>query len=81
MLNQEQLCQKIQSIYPDIGKCGMDLDVVYDDEAQSTVIKLRKGNKTVRHFLSDEDAEACLEGRQCVALGIEVAQLRDERYL
>ena len=46
----------------------------------SQVIHLRKGNKTVRHYLLEEDAEACMAGQQCVALGLEVAQLRDERY-
>lgn len=80
MLTTNQLCEKIRSIYPDIGECGIEIDVTYDTDQQSTVIHLCKGNKTVKHYLSDEDAEACMAGRQCVALGIEIAQLRDERY-
>jgi hypothetical protein len=81
MLDKKALCEKIISIYPDIGECGMDIDVDYDAEKQSTVIHLRRGNKTVKHYLPDEDAEACMAGKQCVALGVEIAQLRDERYL
>lgn len=81
MLDKEALCEKIISIYPDIGKCGIDIDVDYDVNKQSTVIHLRSGNKSVKHYLPDQDAEACMAGRQCVALGVEVAQLRDERYL
>jgi hypothetical protein len=81
MLNKGELCEKIKSIYPDIGECGIDIDVDYDNEKQATVVYLRKDNKEVKHYLPDEDAEACMSGKQCVALGVEIAQLRDERYL
>ncbi len=81
MIDKAELCEKIRVIYPDIGECGIDIDVAYDAEKQSTVVFLRKGEKQVKHFLPDEDAEACLAGKQCVALGVEIAQLRDERYL
>lgn len=80
MIDNAELCAKIKSIYPDIGECGIDIDVDYDEQKQSTVVYLRKGNKEVKHYLPDEDAEACIAGKQCVALGVEVAQLRDERY-
>lgn len=79
--DKAQLCEKIRSIYPDIGECGIDIDVDYDDELKSTVVYLRKGDKTVKHYLPDEDADACLAGKQCVALGVEIAQMRDDRYL
>ena len=81
MIDKAELCEKIKTIYPDIGECGIDIDVDYDDEKQSTVVYLRSGNKEVKHYLPDEDADACLAGKQCVALGVEIAQLRDERYL
>jgi hypothetical protein len=81
MVDNAKLCDKIRSIYPDIGECGIDIEVDYDEEKQSTVVYLRKGNKKVKHYLPDGDADACMMGKQCVALGVEIAQLRDERYL
>jgi hypothetical protein len=81
MINKNLLCEKIKSIYPDIGECGIDIDVDYDEEKKSTVVHLCKGNKSIKHYLPDEDADACMAGRQCVALGVEIAQLRDDRYL
>ena len=81
MVDKAELCEKIKSIYPDIGECGIDIKVEYDEEKQSTVVYLHKDNKTVKHYLPDEDAKACMDGKQCVALGVEIAQLRDERYL
>jgi hypothetical protein len=80
MVDKAELCEKIKSIYPDIGECGIDIEVDYDREQKSTVVYLHKGNKKVKHFLPDEDAEACMAGKQCVALGVEIAQLRDDRY-
>lgn len=32
MYDANELCEKITSIYPDIGICGIDIDVCYDDE-------------------------------------------------
>ncbi len=81
MVDKAELCEKIKSIYPDIGECGIDIKVEYDDEKKSTVVYLQKGNKTIKHYLPEEDADACMDGKQCVALGVEIAQLRDERYL
>lgn len=80
MYDKEKICDKIKSIYPDIGECGIDLEVDYDETQKSLVVYLRKGNKEVKHFLPSEDADACLEEKKCVALGLEIAQLRDERY-
>ena len=81
MVDKAALCEKIKSIYPDIGECGIDIKVEYDDEKQVTVIYLRRDNKEVKHYLPDEDADSCMAGNQCVALGVEIAQMRDERYL
>lgn len=30
MHDKKELCEKIKSIYPDIGECGIDVDVEYD---------------------------------------------------
>ena len=76
MINKEELCQKITSIYPDIGQCGIDVQVQYDEEQKRWVVDLRKNGHKLKTFLEDGDAEKCLEGIQCVSLGIEIAQLR-----
>jgi uncharacterized protein (UPF0335 family) len=77
MYDKAEICDKIKSIYPDIGECGIDVKVDYDQDQDSLVVYLRKDNKEVKHYLPNEDADACLLGQQCVALGVEIAQLRD----
>ena len=43
MIDKAELCQKIQEIYPDIGDCGIDVDVAYDAENQRWTVDLKKG--------------------------------------
>ncbi len=76
MIDKKQLCAKIAELYPDIGECGIDIDVEYDEEKQAWVVDLKKEQFELKTFLEDGDADKCMLGQQCVSLGIEIAQLR-----
>jgi len=76
-MNKDELCHKIEQIYPDIGTCGIDVKVDYDDKNERWKVFLKKDNKSLETFLEPGDAELCLEGKQCVSLGIEISQLKD----
>ena len=76
MIDKEELCKKITDIYPDIGQCGIDVQVEYDEAQKRWIVDLKKDGHELKTFLEDGDAEKCLKGIQCVSLGIEIAQLR-----
>jgi hypothetical protein len=76
MYSNEALCNKIAELYPDIGNCGIDITVQYDYEKKIWGIDLKKGNHRLKHHLEIPDADACMEGKQCVSLGLEIAQLK-----
>ncbi len=76
MIDKQQLCDKIIELYPDIGACGIDVDVTYDENKKSWVVDLKKDQFELKTYLEDGDADKCMLGQQCVSLGIEVAQLR-----
>ena len=76
MMSKEELCRKITELYPDIGGCGIDLQVNYSDEKKAWMVDLKKGSHELRHYLEDPDAKDCMEGKQCVSLGLEIAQLK-----
>jgi hypothetical protein len=82
MYDKEELCKKIKEIYPDIGECGIDIDVKFDEKQKAWVVHLKKDNRELKTFLEDTDAEQCMDGKQCVSLSIEINQLKDsiERY-
>ena len=76
MVEKEQLCAKLVELYPDIGACGIDVDVDYDEEKKAWIVDLKKGSFELKTHLEDGDADKCMLGQQCVGLGIEIAQLR-----
>jgi hypothetical protein len=76
MIDKAQLCAKIIELYPDIGQCGIDVDVTYDKQKKAWIVDLRKDRFELKTHLDDGDAEQCMLGRKCIGLGIEVAQLR-----
>ena len=77
MYTENELCEKITKLYPEIGVCGIDIDVTYDEQKKSWVVNLRKDSHSLNHFLDLMDADKCMEGKQCVSLGLEIAQLRN----
>lgn len=76
MLDKAKLCDKIREMYPDMGVCDKDLNVNWDPERKVWAVDFNKGPHRIRHYLEDQDAAACLDGRQCIGLGIEFAQFR-----
>jgi len=77
MVDKKEICDKIISIYPEIGECGINVDVAWDDTKKTWIVNLeRSGHKLITH-LEPEDTEACLQGKQCVSLGVQIEQLKD----
>ena len=76
MINKAELCEKIKSIYPDIGECSIDITVDYDETKKAWIVDLKKGAHELKTRLEPEDADLCMAGKQCVSLGVQIAQLR-----
>ncbi|MFP3999471.1 MAG: hypothetical protein ACLFNW_08985 [Desulfobacterales bacterium] len=77
MYDKNELCQKIRDIYPDIGECGIDVTVDYDNEKKAWIVDLKKDKHELKTHLEPEDAETCMNGKQCIGLGLQIAQLKD----
>jgi hypothetical protein len=76
MIDGAELCEKIRTIYPDIGECGIDIVAAYDNDRKAWVVQLKKESQDLKTYLEDGDAEMCMQGKQCVSLSIEIAQLK-----
>ena len=76
MYNELELCEKIIEMYPETGVCGIDVDVEHDEQKNVWIVNLKKEEHELKHFLEYPDADNCMEGKQCVSLGLEIAQLR-----
>jgi len=75
MHDRKELCEKIKSIYPGIGECGIDVEVDYSEAKKAWVVDLKQGEHHLTTHLEPEDADACIEGKECVYLGTQIAQL------
>ena len=76
MLTRNEVCNKITEVFPDIGECGIDLDVDYDETNKAWAVDLKKGGHHLKTYLEIDEADQCNRGN-CVSLGLQVAQLRD----
>ena len=70
------LSDKIRSLYPEIGECGIDLDVEWAEEKRGWVVELKRDEHELRTHLEPDDADGCMAGKQCVSLGLQIAQLK-----
>ena len=74
MYTKTELCDKIHEMYPQIGECDIDLNVSWDDERNAWAVVFKKGVNRIKHYLEYKDGAACMEGKQCVGLGLEFGQ-------
>jgi len=75
MIDKKELCSKITSIYPEIGVCGIDVDVDFNNEKGAWVVDLKKGGHHLQTHLEIDEADQCLLGKKCVSLGFQIGQL------
>ena len=76
MYTNSYLCSKIRYLYPDIGECGIDVKVDFDKQNDAYVVDLKKDHHELKTYLDIEDAKNCMEGKQCIGLSFEIAQLK-----
>ena len=51
MYDKNELCKKIRKIFPDIGECGIDVKIDYDDEKKAYIVDLKKGQHKLKTYL------------------------------
>jgi hypothetical protein len=76
MVTKQELCKKIEEIFPHAGICGMDYDVEYDQNTQSWEMIVNNGSSRLRTFIKPEVVTNCLEGKSCDPLGMKISHIR-----
>lgn len=65
---------KLLEMYPDISEHRIALRLSFDEERNAWVIRFEKGVHSRYAFLDKADADACVDGQQCLYLGVLVEQ-------
>ncbi len=59
------LQSKLLTMYPDIRKKGVSLNLNYDNAKKSYIVKLAPASKEQTILLPEADAETCMTGKIC----------------
>ena len=70
----DEMKAKIREMYPKIDKHGVTSTVTYDKEKKTYVLELKKGVHHLNTFIDKADADKCMEGVECIHLGVQIAQ-------
>ena len=70
----DEVAAKLKEIYSEINDHGLELSTEFNHEKNAWVIGLKKGEHELTTHLEKEDADKCLEGIQCVYLGVQIGQ-------
>jgi len=50
--------------------------VEYDETKKAWLVDLKKGEHELKTHLEPSEADDCMEGKQCVSLGVQIGELR-----
>ena len=65
---------KIMEMYPEIAQYGVDSSLILDHEKKTFVFKLTKGPHDLSTYIDQVDADACMGGKECIHLGVQIRQ-------
>jgi hypothetical protein len=70
----QMLEAKLREMYPEIKKHDLALAAGFDAAKDAWIVQLSKGKHELTTHLEKKDAEACLDGIQCIYLGVQIGQ-------
>ncbi len=69
------LKDKILELHPEIEKNGLYLQVSLDEETPRYLLKFTKQDVELGAYLEKQDADACMDGKKCLNLAVQLTQL------
>ena len=73
-VDRKVLESTIMGMYPEIIKHSLSFSLNFDTDTDSWIVTLSKGKHKLTTHLEKKDAEACLDGIQCIYLGVQIGQ-------
>ena len=70
----EGLRARIASLYPEIGRFGLDVSVEPDPGNEAVSVRFSGASGSGRTLVDSRDASDCLDRGECLHLGIQVGQ-------
>jgi hypothetical protein len=74
----EGLRDKILEFHPEIAAKGIALSLNFDEASNRFVLLFSLEEEELGTYLDKKDADACMDGKKCVNLAVQVAQILAE---
>ena len=68
------LKDKVLEMYPEIGRHGLSVNLVFDTAKDAYVITVHRDGHELTTHLERADADDCMNGIKCVSLGMQIEQ-------
>ncbi|MBS3780691.1 MAG: hypothetical protein KGY41_09875 [Desulfovermiculus sp.] len=73
-VNAEELKQKVLALFPEIEQYGLNMDLKYDADQDAWLLTVSKGQETLSTHLEEQDVEACLTGKECYHVAMQLGR-------
>ena len=73
-VDPKELEKKLKEIYPEIDKYNLEMKIEQDPETSSWVVTFSKEGQSLSTHIEYEDIENCLQGKECVHLGVQLGR-------
>ena len=77
MHSAKEICNKIHMVYSELGECGIDMNVKFEEQNNAWAVHLRRDGRELKTYLEIDETDTCIDKEKCIGLGLQIAQLRD----
>ncbi len=70
----QDLQQKILALFPEIEQYGLNMDLEFDPQQDAWLLTVSKGQDTLSTHLEEQDVEACLTGKECYHVAVQLGR-------
>jgi hypothetical protein len=73
-VNDQDLRQKVLALFPEIEKYELNMDLRFDQEQDSWLLTVQKGQQTLSTHLEEPDVDACMNGKECYHVAVQLGR-------
>ena len=65
---------KIREIYPELEEYDVAISIYFDEKTDAWVVTFSKNGHSLDTHLDKDDVQACVEGKKCVYMGVQIGR-------
>ena len=70
----QDLRSKLLALFPEFEQYGLNMDLDFDPDQNAWLLTVSKGQETLSTHLEEQDVEACMGGKECVHVAVQLGR-------